>query len=571
MRCIYSKCVSPVQFRVRSWLSRVIRQEDGGMIIFGLFIFILILAVCGIAVDVMRYEQARVRLQGSLDRAVLAAADLDQTQSPDAVVRDYLTMTGLLGTLDGAPTVQQGINFRSVNATAWAPVNTYFMRLLGVDELVAPASSTAEERISNVEISLVLDISSSMLSDRRFDNLKPAARTFVDTVLANNSTSSTAGLVSVSMIPYSAVVNPGPAITNQMNLSATHTYSACPLFPDSSFTTTGLDLSRLYARVGHFDYGASTNTNATPITRPWCYPGTLNQIVVHSTSNTALHNAINSLAPFGNTAIDLGAKWGVALLDTSTRTMVRNIVGNSSPVAGRPLNITTDDVLKVLVLMTDGENTTEYDLASRFKTDLSTVWVWKQSATQAWGSVPQNRISIRISDNNTPNNFTDDRFFWLGQSSNSVRNYPQGFPAYVNLTGEAYQPGRGIDHTNVVRHLSWQDVFATWVRTRIYSYLFAEPYQRGQISYATYIETYYALDSVVESDAADRRLDAICNAAKAAGVIVYTVSFEASFHGQETLASCASSPSHYFDVSGTAIATAFSAIATDIRQLKLIQ
>ena len=52
---------------------------------------------------------------------------------------------------------------------------------MGITELEAPATSTAEERVSNVEISLVLDISSSMLSNRRFTNLKPAARTFVDT------------------------------------------------------------------------------------------------------------------------------------------------------------------------------------------------------------------------------------------------------------------------------------------------------------------------------------------------------------------------------------------------------
>jgi len=560
----------PRKSQLRKHLASFHRDEDGSLIIFSLFIFFLMIMVTGMAVDVMRFEATRVRLQGTIDRAVLAAADLDQTQDPTTVVNDYLEKAGALGTLVAPPVVDQGLNYRSVSAVARARLSTYFMKLMGITDLQAPASSTAEERVSNVEISLVLDISSSMLSNRRFTNLKPAARDFVSTVLASNNTNA-GGLVTVSMVPYSAVVNPGSAITDQLNVANTHNYSSCLLFPDSAFNSIALDTTRTYDRVAHFDYGASTNTYATPITRPWCYTGTENQIVVHSSSETDLDNAINALAPFGNTAIDLGAKWGMALLDPSTQSIVGNIVG-AGPANGRPLDPATNDVLKILVLMTDGENTTEYDLADQYKTDLSEIWVYKQYPTQEWGSVPQSHISLRISDNHTPNNYSDDRFFWLGQySSNRIHNYPQGFPNYVNLTSESHLPGHGIDHSDVVRHLSWQDVFATWVRTRIYSYIFSEPYQRGYISYSTYAESYYAMTSVVNNYAADARLDTICTAAKSSGTIIYTVAFEASYHGRVTLANCASSPSHYFDVAGTQISQAFSAIASDIRQLKLTQ
>lgn len=62
-------------------------EEDGSVTILSVFILLTILVVTGAAVDLMRTEQTRVELQSSLDRAVIAAADLDQLQEPTAVVR----------------------------------------------------------------------------------------------------------------------------------------------------------------------------------------------------------------------------------------------------------------------------------------------------------------------------------------------------------------------------------------------------------------------------------------------------------------------------------------------------
>ena len=58
-----------------------LRREDGNLIIFSLFMIVGMLLFTGIAIDVMRSEVARTKLQNTLDRAVLAAADLDQTQT----------------------------------------------------------------------------------------------------------------------------------------------------------------------------------------------------------------------------------------------------------------------------------------------------------------------------------------------------------------------------------------------------------------------------------------------------------------------------------------------------------
>jgi hypothetical protein len=62
-----------------------------------------------------------------------------------------------------------------------------------------------------------------------------------------------------------------------------------------------------------------------------------------------------------------------------------------------------------------------------------------------------------------------------------------------------------------------------------------------------------------------------CNLAKANGVTVYTIAFEAPSGAQREMANCASSPSHYFNVEGLEIADAFNAIARQINQLRLTQ
>ena len=71
------------------------KDEDGSLIIFSLFIFIVMLMFGGIAVDLMLYENRRTHIQNSTDRAVLAAANLNQTVDPKVVVQDYLAKVGI--------------------------------------------------------------------------------------------------------------------------------------------------------------------------------------------------------------------------------------------------------------------------------------------------------------------------------------------------------------------------------------------------------------------------------------------------------------------------------------------
>jgi hypothetical protein len=86
-----------------------------------------------------------------------------------------------------------------------------------------------------------------------------------------------------------------------------------------------------------------------------------------------------------------------------------------------------------------------------------------------------------------------------------------------------------------------------------------------------YNDWYYGVRSYVDSAIKDARTKAICDAAKAEQIIVFTIGFEAPYGGRTVLQDCASSDSHFFDVDGLEISDAFSAIASSIRQLRLTQ
>lgn len=591
-------------------LSRFRKDEGGGMIIFSLFMFVLILWFGGMAVDLMRFETTRAKLQGTLDRATLAAADLDQTESAETIVNDYFAKAGMLQFLESV-NVDEGINYRVVNANANAEMNLMFADLMGVlvqpfnpdyevqfSSLTVRGASTAEERVTDVEVSLVLDVSGSMDRNSRIQNLRPAAREFVSAVLANN-TNAPEGLITISMIPYSAVVNPGPAIEPYLNIDYSHGYSNCLLFPDNDlFTTTELDLTESYTHVAHFDPDWYSD-DPSPIGYPWCHVGDHNAIVVHSTNELALHTAINALEPYGNTAIDMGMKWGTALLDPSTRDIITGLSSNPTSgvpdiADGRPYDHSQPDVLKVLVLMTDGANTQQYDLIEPYKSGQSYIWFDLDYANQPLEDVNDNEVSIHYWGVDTPDDYSDDWFYWNKEASwsNRFRNYPRGFSSNSAYKAEreasegaVLAPGRGQTFSTLAHRASWQELYATYTFNRVNNELLSRAYSDGAIPWSTgnsgwpnyiqlpdYVDADNAINyGVVNSGEADNRLSTLCAAARAQGIIIYTVAFEAPSGGQDALLDCATTHSHFFDVDGTDISDAFSSIASDIRALKLTQ
>ncbi|MGA9412703.1 MAG: Tad domain-containing protein, partial [Roseobacter sp.] len=76
------------------------RNEDGSITVFAIFMIFMMLMVCGISVDLMQNEMTRTKVQNTLDRAILAASDLEQQRDPDDVVDDYFAKAGMTSFLE---------------------------------------------------------------------------------------------------------------------------------------------------------------------------------------------------------------------------------------------------------------------------------------------------------------------------------------------------------------------------------------------------------------------------------------------------------------------------------------
>ena len=509
------------------------RDEDGALVIFGVYVFLIILMVAGIGVDLMHFERNRAELQYTLDRAVLAAADLDNDDAY-AVVTDYFNKAGL-GEYLSSVTIDEGEGFRSVSATASAEVRTQFMHMTGIDSLLAPAASTAEERVDGVEISLVLDVSGSMNSNSRLTNLKSAARDFIDEMILNTEE----GKLSISIVPYATQVSVPDELFNEFNVSQEHNYSNCINFENSDFSETSMDTNVAYERTMHFDpwYTSDTRSSGANLPLPVCDGRSSREILVMENDANTLKNFISNLSAGGNTSIDVGMKWGTALLDPSLNPVIQNMIAGGSvgsEFSTRPHAYNDTNALKVIVLMTDGRNTNQYFIEEDYRDGDTEIW---------WNS---------DSDQYSVLNPSSGWYFWPNGSGGGQ------WQDHINGDEES---GDGV-------RLNFGELWGfTSIRYNLFRHY--RPWMNASTANNTW---YYDVFGSVNSSTKNTRTNAICNAVKDQQVIVFAIGFEAPSAGQAILASCASSASHYFNVTGGAELTdAFYSIASSIRKLRLTQ
>ena len=595
---------------------RFVRDDAGSVTVFTLFVFLMMLLVAGMAVDLMRYETRRTALQNTIDSAVLSAANLNQTADPDTLVRDFFEKSGyvaddvivdvsedrigdeLTGTLVG----------RSVTAELGLDVNTYFMGMLGIDTLSGASAGRATESIQNVEISMVLDISGSM-SGSRISSLKTAAQNFVGIVMGE---ATEPGSVSISLVPYNQTVVVPEFLLASLNTQSTMvvdtdtanyanptefpnaltTYlrnppaSRCVQFTDDQMVVSSLDnylsIRAMNAtmpldRLGYFDENGKSSGPGGSYDRPaddwnrFCDP-TRSEILVHETNPTLVNAAIQGLTANGWTSIDMGMRWGVALLDPGLRPVINTLVDADvldDAVENRPGDYIGTETMKVVVLMTDGANTIQRDLKPEYFNGPSRVWFSPSLAGATFDmnddSYPNywNGFFIRAGDEDD----TSDVDHWY-QVQEPWDRYDGLYHDRDELPADAYQ-------------LSYDELYNRFSETAV-SMLFRDRAEEddnrldalwNQHKYAVYEpNTYGELDRRLNGST-DNSDYGVCDAAKVDNdIIVFTIAFSAPSSGETQMRRCATADGYYFDAdSGAALDEAFRAIAGQITKLRLTQ
>jgi hypothetical protein len=387
----------------------------------------------------------RVKLQGTLDRAVLAATAFDgddvTAQDKKDIVIEYFTKAGLVEYLDmdslyigSAETFDQG----TVTARARANVPTIFMDAVGIDFLAAPANVAATIGQRPIEIVLVLDVSGSMNDPAgggksRIEALQDSAEDFVKAVLENPDNAEEAQkLTTIAIVPYSWNVNMGTDITKYYGkeagwINGTDVDTGCIAFlgnptvigaPTMDVSDYGPESTENWS-VSQKRWHAHWLTAEMDPTLPW--PRTpysdsystrfdRNGNEISSVSNSALDcmtnqnqrglgftndpdtldAAIERLVASGSTSMDVGMKWANHLINPSFRPVMNQIIGNGEFVAAdgtaaedfRDRPLDYDvKVDKYIVLMTDGDNNAAYTLKDGYRVGMSPIWVGTSSST----------------------------------------------------------------------------------------------------------------------------------------------------------------------------------------------
>ena len=550
---------------------RFAKDEGGAVLVFALVLFILMVMMGGLAVDLMRYETTRTALQNTLDRSTLAAASLSQKLTPESVVRDYFAKAGLTQDLTSV-TVTEGLNFRNVNAKALADAKPLFLHMIGINGLKAPGASTAEQRITNLEIALVLDVSGSM-QGTKITMLKSAAKEFVSTVLLSDGDDR----ISIGLVPYNGQVNLGPTLAAeyQVTLPTGVAGTACVDLPPSVYSSTSMPTSMdlpttafadsysgFSASGGNSQTVPSTTTYVSPSTnRPaagnrWCAPQnptTANIMRAPMNSISALQGAIDGLIATGATSINAGLKWGVTLLDPATRPVFVDLARAGVIPASfdvRPFEYTDPEALKIIVLMTDGEHWPEERMNEAYKSGMSPIYKGSDG-----------NYSILHTSGRPPGAGINQYYVpHLCTSPNCVN----GSDVSSAWKGTKWDSGVQQSWRQV-----WTDMRVSYVAWQLYARALGTSSSTRTNLYNTWLTTFRSLTPISTMDA---QLLNICSQAKSkTNVLIYGIAFDAPVGGQQIISQCSSGQSNYYVASPSTIQDAFRSIATNISQLRLTQ
>ena len=231
----------------------------------------------GGSIDLYNFETNRKRVQDVVDRCTLSATRLDHNLANSSgaagkqEIKDMIYACAASQNVDlpAEPITVFQINndkangYREVRVKTQMSVPTTFLKLANIDDFNLNVDTAAAERDTTVEISVVLDMSGSMsswtnenLKERRVDEMKRAANTFVNTLLVRPNPQDQADAqerTSISIVPYSNSVSLGRGMFDIVrNNNRDHNRSSCIYFRDQDFSSGSVPNFRQRQHVPHF-------------------------------------------------------------------------------------------------------------------------------------------------------------------------------------------------------------------------------------------------------------------------------------------------------------------------------
>ncbi|MEM9725922.1 MAG: TadE/TadG family type IV pilus assembly protein [Pseudomonadota bacterium] len=320
------------------------------------------LLMTGAGVDLARTLNSKQTLTRALESAALASASLRNVNDARTLIDEYIVANAshdayLANTLQLSIDTRNSLNSRLTELTATASVPTFFLGVIGIDEVDITASVSAFEATQDIEISMVLDVSTSM-SGGRLSNLKIAATDFVETMLRDDR----ADYTSINLVPFGGTVNIGRDLFDELATPL----GAATVDPSSADYAIGDGVPTGGFRFSDGDYCVEAaradynNGDVIPLQsrsqlphfwkyrnfNPWC-PEEESAVLLNSNRPGDLRARIQNFTLSDGTGMNIGAMWGYKALSPQWR----GRLGGNFPQ--RPANH-GEETIKILVLMTDG-------------------------------------------------------------------------------------------------------------------------------------------------------------------------------------------------------------------------
>lgn len=364
-------------------LLTLLRCDERGSVmpIVALSIFSLLAAV-GAAVDMGRVQIVQSRMQNALDAAGLAAASVANSADISVETHKYFYANfpnGYMGTSIGELTATANAYNTIITLHVEGTVPMTFMKLFGLETANVYADSEITRANRGMELVLVIDNTGSMSqsageSITKLQASKNAASTMINTLYGSTDTTNN---LWIGLVPFSQAVNIGVGNSswlesNSFNWGPTSWYGCV-----DAREANGRDVTDDPPSVAKFPqyywpcdsnnrwYGDNSSSNDCSLNNKTKYKSGLNTtslgpnkycpqpLLPMTSSKSAALASINSMQAVGNTHVALGMAWGWRMLSPRWRGVWTGEMASE----GLPQDYDTPLMSKVVVLMTDGDNT----------------------------------------------------------------------------------------------------------------------------------------------------------------------------------------------------------------------
>jgi len=382
-------------------LSRFLGNRDAGVAPMLALAALPMFTAVGAAVDYSRASSARTAMQAALDATALMLSKDAQGMTTELLNQrsvDFFTAQYIRPEVYNIQLIPQfSAPYQgsfSLKVTASATIDTVFLGVLGVDNIDFSASSEVLWGMKKLNLALILDNTGSMSSSGKMTNLKSAAHSLLTTL---QNAAKTPGDVQVAIVPFATDVNVGTSYVNASWIDWSDWEVANGTCSNNHYNSQGSCASHGYVwtPASHstwngcvYDRDQNNDvTNTAPLSGA---PATLFRahqasacavsMIPLSYDWDALNAKVDEMTPTGKTNVTIGLALGFQLL---------------SPVAPFNAPVPAPDLDKVVLILTDGDNT-----QNRWTSSTSSIDARTQMVCDNIKSANVKVYTIRVIDGN---------------------------------------------------------------------------------------------------------------------------------------------------------------------------